>query len=60
MGIYQCPFQQLEKEMMMTWTVDLLARTCGVDPKTAGRALQELRDLAQEQLTERRTGRSTA
>jgi hypothetical protein len=25
--------------------VDLLARTCGVDPKTAGRALQELRDL---------------
>ena len=27
------------------WTVDLLARACGVDPKTAHRALQELRDL---------------
>lgn len=27
------------------WTVDLLAATCGVDPKTAGRAIQELRDL---------------
>jgi hypothetical protein len=27
------------------WTVDLLARTCGVDPKTAGRGLAELRDL---------------
>lgn len=27
------------------WTVDLLARACGIDPKTASRALQELRDL---------------
>jgi hypothetical protein len=27
------------------WTVDLLARACGIDPKTASRALQELQDL---------------
>ena len=31
--------------LVAEWTVDLLARTCGVDPKTAGRGLAELRDL---------------
>jgi hypothetical protein len=27
------------------WTVERLAASCGIDPKTASRALQELRDL---------------
>ncbi len=27
------------------WTIDLLARVCGVEPKTASRVLAELRDL---------------
>lgn len=33
------------KGLTAEWTVDLLARTCGIDPKTAGRGLAELRDL---------------
>jgi len=39
------------------WTVDLLARTCGVDPKTAGRGLAELRDLGWLRYSVRKDGK---
>ena len=56
-GDWQCPdelpddgrYDELScmrpKGLTAEWTVDLLARTCGVDPRTAGRGLAELRDL---------------